>query len=61
MAKTLELIVRKEGSIPATIAIIDQKICVGLESQELERIAKPESKAIKASLRDLSNLLTLKV
>lgn len=58
VSKTLELIVRQEGATPATIAIIDKKICVGLENDQLERIAKPGSKAIKATLRDLPNLLS---
>lgn len=53
----MESIVVQEGVTPATIALMDGKICVGLESNELERIAKPDNKAVKASLRDLPNLL----
>lgn len=53
VAIEVEEIVRTEGSIPATIAIIDGVIHVGLERHELERVAN-DSNFTKASIRDLS-------
>ncbi|MCF8002021.1 MAG: pseudouridine-5'-phosphate glycosidase [Halanaerobiales bacterium] len=56
LAHELEKQARKAGVIPATIAIIDGEIKVGLSDNELEFIAK--SKEVnKASLRDLPVLL----
>lgn len=52
VAREVESIVRDAGAIPATIAIIDGRIHVGLEQQELERIAT-EDGIVKASIRDL--------
>lgn len=43
---------RSAGALPATIAIIDGRIHVGLEMPELERIASDDS-IVKASIRDL--------
>lgn len=48
-----EKIIRDTGAIPATIAIIDGKMVVGLTTKEIERIAKEGSKVIKTSRRDL--------
>lgn len=52
VAHEVEALVRSHGAIPATIAIIDGRIHVGLESEELERIANDDS-IVKASIRDL--------
>ncbi|MCD8858055.1 pseudouridine-5'-phosphate glycosidase [Staphylococcus gallinarum] len=56
MAKTVEDIIRKEGAIPATIAIIDGKIKIGLEEDELELLAS-SSEVIKVSRRDLAETI----
>ena len=40
MANTVEQIIREEGAVPATIAIMDGKIKIGLEPEELELLAK---------------------
>ncbi|MEM5396892.1 pseudouridine-5'-phosphate glycosidase [Staphylococcus gallinarum] len=56
MAKTVEDIIRKEGAIPATIAIIDGKIKIGLEGDELELLASI-SEVIKVSRRDLAETI----
>jgi pseudouridine-5'-phosphate glycosidase len=45
--------VRSEGATPATIAIIDGVIHVGLEKTELDRVANDEN-FTKASIRDLA-------
>jgi pseudouridine-5'-phosphate glycosidase len=52
MAIEVEQIIRDAGAVPATIAIIDGKICVGLVSEQLELLGtSPE--AMKVSRRDL--------
>jgi len=55
VAKEVEEIVRSTGAVPATIAIIDGEIHVGLEEDELDRIAN-EDGVVKASTRDLAVL-----
>lgn len=56
-AKAVEDAIRKEGSVPATIAIINGQISVGLETEELEELAKVGQDAIKTSRRDLPRIL----
>ncbi|RMZ93255.1 pseudouridine-metabolizing bifunctional -like [Brachionus plicatilis] len=53
MALEVEDVIRSEGAVPATIALLDGKLKVGLDKTELERIAKDHQKAIKISRRDL--------
>jgi len=53
VALEVEEIVRSEGATPATIAIIDGVIHVGLEKTELDRVANDENFK-KASIRDLA-------
>jgi len=53
VATEVEAIVRDNGAVPATIAIIDGAIHVGLEKEELHRIATDHS-ILKASIRDHS-------
>lgn len=53
VARECERIVRDGGAIPATIALLDGKILIGLEPQELEVIANRNDIA-KASIRDLA-------
>jgi pseudouridine-5'-phosphate glycosidase len=53
VARQCEEIVRKGGAVPATIALLDGKILIGLEAQELEAIANRDDIA-KASIRDLA-------
>lgn len=52
VAREVEEIVRHNGATPASIAIIDGVINVGLENHDLERIANDE-KIVKSSIRDL--------
>ena len=59
VAKEVEEIVRATGAVPATIAIIDGEIHVGLEENELDRIAN-EDGVVKASTRDLAVLAASK-
>ncbi len=53
VALEVEAIVREAGAVPATIALIDGVVHVGLESDELNRIAN-EDGVVKASTRDLA-------
>ena len=53
VAKEVEAIVRDQGATPATIAIIDGEIFVGLEGDQLNRIANDDN-IVKASTRDLA-------
>ena len=49
-ARGCEAAVREEGAIPATVAVLDGRLRVGLENAEIERIA---SGSVKVSSRDL--------
>ena len=57
MAQKVEAVIRTQGAIPATVAIMDGKFRVGLESEDLERLASEGHKAAKASRRDIAALL----
>ncbi|MGT0197570.1 pseudouridine-5'-phosphate glycosidase [Staphylococcus aureus] len=59
MATTVEQIIRNNGAIPATIAIIDGKIKIGLESEDLEIMATSKDVA-KVSRRDLAEVVAMK-
>ena len=60
VALDVESIVRAAGATPATIALIDGGIHVGLESDQLERIAN-DSSVVKASTRDLAVIVSKKM
>lgn len=53
VALECEGIIRAAGAVPATIALIDGKILIGLELPELEAIANRDDIS-KASIRDLA-------
>ena len=50
----LEGIVRSTGSIPATIGIIDGRIKIGLNKDEIARLAERRFKPAKVSRRDMA-------
>ena len=56
MAKKVEDIIRQAGAVPATIAIMDGKIKVGLDPEDLERLAS-EGNVAKVSRRDMAKVL----
>lgn len=58
-AREVEQIIRDNGAVPATIAIVDGKIKIGLSDEELEMFGKSTDVA-KASRRDLAYLLATK-
>lgn len=58
-AREVEQIIRDGGAVPATIAIIDGKICVGLSEAQLEQLGHTEG-VLKVSRRDLPYVLSQK-
>ena len=56
VALECERIVRDAGAVPATIALLDGKILVGLERSDLEAIANRDDIS-KASIRDLAIII----
>jgi len=57
VAGDIEQSVRDGGAVPATIAIIDGVVKVGLTPAELEILGDPNSNVIKVSTRDLGPVL----
>ncbi|WP_243299213.1 pseudouridine-5'-phosphate glycosidase [Bacillus litorisediminis] len=55
----VEEIIREEGAVPATIAILDGKIHIGLSKDEIKQLADSKD-VIKASRRDLPYILAQK-
>lgn len=60
VASDVEAIVRENGATPATIAVIDGAIHVGLEESALQRIAT-DTNIAKASIRDLPVVIAKKM
>jgi pseudouridine-5'-phosphate glycosidase len=56
-AREVEQVIRDAGAVPATIAIIKGKICVGLSGEQLELLGA-SSDAMKVSRRDLPYVLS---
>lgn len=57
VARQIEQNVRDGGAVPATIAIIDGVVRVGLTEQELEILGDPKSNVVKVSTRDLGPVI----
>lgn len=60
-ALNCEKIIRENGAVPATIAIIGGVICIGLEEKEIEHIAKSGKDVVKTSRRDIPVILANKL
>ena len=58
-ALEVESIIRKEGAIPATIAVLEGRIKIGLSNLELEQFAQG-TKTVKVSSRDVPLVLSQK-
>ncbi|MEP7193702.1 MAG: pseudouridine-5'-phosphate glycosidase [Actinomycetota bacterium] len=56
VAREIEAAVRGHGAIPATIAILDGHVRIGLDDDALDRIAT-DGNVIKSSIRDLGSVL----
>jgi pseudouridine-5'-phosphate glycosidase len=52
-AREIEAAVRSTGAIPATIAVLDGRVRVGLDDAALDRVATDDG-IVKASIRDLA-------
>jgi pseudouridine-5'-phosphate glycosidase len=59
LARDMERIVRANGAIPATIAVLDGEIHIGLTDAELERLAN-EGNVRKISRRDFASAILKK-
>ena len=60
VAREVENIIREYGVVPATIAVIEGKIKIGLSGEEMELLAT-SGEVIKASRRDLSVIIAKKL
>jgi pseudouridine-5'-phosphate glycosidase len=56
-AREVEALIRSHGAEPATIAVMDGRIRIGLDDGDLERLARAGQQAHKLSRRDLPALL----
>ena len=56
MAEEVEGLIRAAGALPATIAILDGRLKVGLSEKELQRVAQSPD-MMKASIRDMAILV----
>jgi pseudouridine-5'-phosphate glycosidase len=52
-----EAAIREEGAVPATIAIADGRVLVGVSREILDRLADPETNPAKAGSRDIGPLV----
>jgi pseudouridine-5'-phosphate glycosidase len=55
-ARDIEKAVRSEGAVPATVAVVDGAVRVGLSDDALVRVAE-DADVVKASIRDLAPVL----
>jgi pseudouridine-5'-phosphate glycosidase len=55
-AREVEQVIRDAGAVPATIAIIGGRICIGLSDEQLELLGQSKD-AMKVSRRDLAYVL----
>lgn len=53
VAREVEQVIRDQGAVPATVAIVDGTVLIGLDEDNLDRVANDEN-VVKASLRDLA-------
>jgi pseudouridine-5'-phosphate glycosidase len=60
-ARAVEEIVREQGAVPATIAIIGGELKVGLGPDELDRFGRDGRSIAKASVRDLPFIVAQKM
>jgi len=59
-AKEVEALVREHGAIPATIALLEGKLCVGLSNEQLEFLGNTKD-VWKVSLRDMPYVVSKKI
>jgi pseudouridine-5'-phosphate glycosidase len=59
LARDMEAAIRAEGATPATVAVIEGKIRIGLSEEELKQLAEAES-PLKVSHRDFATAIVKK-
>lgn len=59
-ARAVENIIREQGAIPATIAILNGQCCVGLNEEQLEYLGQAQG-VWKVSLRDMPYVIAKKL
>ena len=59
-ARAVENIIREQGAIPATIAILNGQCCVGLNEEQLEYLGQAKD-VWKVSLRDMPYVIAKKI
>ncbi len=59
VGREIETAVRAAGAIPATIALLDGQIRVGLDEAGLQRLCDPSSDILKLSVRDVGVAIAL--
>lgn len=57
-AQMVESTVRKHGAVPATIAIVNGRLCAGLSTAQITTLGNAGQKALKVSRRDIPFALT---
>jgi pseudouridylate synthase len=57
VAAEVEDIVRSRGAVPATIAILDGRVHVGLDERSLDQVANRDD-VVKVSVRDIATLIS---
>ncbi len=60
VARRCENTIRENGCVPATIAIINGKLKVGLTNEEIDYLGKKGREVIKVSKRDIPYVVSLK-
>jgi pseudouridylate synthase len=61
MARQVETIIREHGAVPATVAIVDGKMRVGLNDEELSNFAETGPSIMKVSTRDMPFVVARKM
>lgn len=59
LAQKVESVIRQQGVVPATIALINGHICVGLNDTEIELLGQSTT-AFKTSIHDIPRILSSK-
>lgn len=60
-ALAVEQIIRDAGAVPATIAVLDGVVTVGCSAEEIDRLGKKGTAAVKVSRRDLPFVVARKL
>ncbi len=61
MAQNVEAVIRDNGAVPATIAVVDGELCAGLDAAALEHFARTGPSIMKVSTRDLPFVVARKM